>query len=170
MPTHAEQRVLPYTPEQLFDLVADVERYPDFLPWCVACRIRERERQVILADLVIGFKLFRERFSSRVTLDRPRRIHVAYTEGPLKYLNNHWTFESQGGGHSLIDFNIDFEFHARLMQSLMAILFNEAVKVMVSAFEKRATQLYGSATSFRISSNPAFTDSRRTRARSPGKR
>ena len=84
MPTHAEQKVLPYTPEQLFALVADIERYPEFLPWCVGARIRERRDTVILADLIIGFRMFRERFTSRVTLNPPHRIDVAYTEGPFK--------------------------------------------------------------------------------------
>src|ERR1051325_10965782 len=93
MPTHAEQRVLPYTPEQLFALVADIERYPEFLPWCVGARIRERGDTVILAALIIGFSIFRERFTPRVTLTPPHRIDVVYTEGPFKYLNNHWIFE-----------------------------------------------------------------------------
>src|SRR5712671_4992679 len=88
MPTHAEQRVLPYTPEQLFALVADIERYPEFLPWCIGARIRERKPDLVVADLIIGFRMFRERFTSRVALDPPRRIDVAYTEGPFRYLNN----------------------------------------------------------------------------------
>ncbi len=77
MPTHAEKRFLPYTPEQMFDLVVDIERYPEFLPWCTGARIRSREGNVIHADLVIGYKMFRERFSSKVLLDRPRRVDVA---------------------------------------------------------------------------------------------
>jgi ribosome-associated toxin RatA of RatAB toxin-antitoxin module len=94
MPTHAEKRELPYRPEQLFDLVADIERYPEFLPWCVGARVRSREGDLVVADLVIGFKVVRERFTSRVKLDRPNlRIDVAYTEGPFRYLNNHWIFE-----------------------------------------------------------------------------
>jgi coenzyme Q-binding protein COQ10 len=92
MPTHAEKRVLRYTPEQMFDLVADVGAYPEFLPWCIGARVRKREGDVITADLVIGFKMFRERYTSRVTLDRPGRIDVRYIQGPLKYLNNHWLF------------------------------------------------------------------------------
>ena len=86
MPTHAEQRVLPYTPEQLFALVADIERYPEFLPWCIGARIRERSADLIVADLIIGFRMFRERFTSRVELDPPRRIDVTYAEGPFRYL------------------------------------------------------------------------------------
>jgi coenzyme Q-binding protein COQ10 len=143
MPTHAERRLLPYTPEQLFDLVADVERYPEFLPWCLAARIRERRGTVITADLLIGFKMVRERFTSRVELDRPQRIDVSYAEGPFRYLNNHWDFVAQAGGQCLIDFHVDFEFRSRMLQKVIAVLFNEAVKRMVGAFEGRARQLYG---------------------------
>ena len=149
MPTHLEKRFLPYTPEQLFDLVAAVDRYPEFLPWCVAARIRSREGNVMIADLVIGFKMIRERFTSRVVLDRPDRIDVAYTEGPLSYLNNHWVFErvppgtEHPSGGTLIDFYVDFEFRSKVLQSLIGALFNEAVKRMVGAFETRAHQLYG---------------------------
>jgi coenzyme Q-binding protein COQ10 len=142
MPTHAEQRVLPYTPEELFALVADIERYPEFLPWCIAARIREREPRLVVADLVIGFKMFRERFTSRVALDPPRQIDVAYAEGPFRYLDNHWKFDPVAGG-CRIDFFVDFEFSSRLMQKVIEILFGEAVRRMVGAFEKRAGELYG---------------------------
>jgi len=142
MPTHAEQRVLPYTPEQLFELVADVARYPEFLPWCVASRIRSRDGDVFFADLVIGFKMVRERFTSKVTLTRPDRVDVTYTEGPFKHLNNHWNFKPHPNGTEL-DFYVDFEFRSKLLQTMIGALFNEAVKLMVSAFEKRAKQLYG---------------------------
>ena len=143
MPTHAEQRILPYSQEQLFALVADVERYPDFLPWCVASRIRRREGEVFFADLVIGFKMVRERFTSKVTLSRPDRVDVTYTEGPFHHLNNHWVFRPLPEGGTEIDFYVDFEFRSKLLQTLIGALFNEAVKMMVSAFEKRARQLYG---------------------------
>lgn len=143
MSTHAEKRLLPYSPEQLFDLVADVARYPEFLPWCVGTRIRSQEGETIVADVVIGFKMFRERFVSEVTLDRPRRIDVAYREGPFRYLNNHWIFEPAAGGACEIDFYVDFEFRSRLMQKMIGAVFNEAVKIMVSAFEKRAREIYG---------------------------
>ena len=144
MPTHAEKRILPYTPDQLFDLVADVERYPEFLPWAVACRIRKREGDVFFADLVIGFKMVRERFTSRVALDRAaKRIDVSYSEGPFKYLNNHWIFSPAPEGGTEIDFYVDFEFRSKLLQGIMGALFNEAVKLMVGAFEKRAGDLYG---------------------------
>ena len=143
MPTHAEKRHLPYTPQQLFELVADVARYPEFLPWCVAARIRERSEDTVVADLVIGFKMFRERFTSRVHLSRPRRIDVTYEEGPFKYLTNHWIFDAAEDGGTVIDFFVDFEFRSRMFQAVVGALFNEAVRLMVAAFEKRARQLYG---------------------------
>jgi coenzyme Q-binding protein COQ10 len=142
MPTHAEQRVLPYTQEQMFALVADVERYPEFLPWCVAARIRERRTDFIDADLVIGFRMFRERFTSQVQLAAPNRIDVTYTEGPFRYLNNYWLFERVPGG-CRVDFFVDFEFKSRVLQKVIEMLFGEAVKRMVAAFEGRAQQLYG---------------------------
>jgi coenzyme Q-binding protein COQ10 len=143
MPTHAERRLLPYTPEQLFDLVADVERYPEFLPWCLGARLRERTPERITADLLIGFKMVRERFTSRVVLDRPLRIDVSYAEGPFRHLTNHWEFVRQPDGTCLIDFYVDFEFRSRMLQKIIGVLFNEAVKRMVGAFEARARQLYG---------------------------
>ena len=143
MPTHAEHRRVPYTPAQLFDLVADVERYPQFLPWCLAARIRERQGNAITADLLIGFRMVRERFTSRVVLDRPRRIDVSYSQGPFRYLNNHWEFIAEPDGSCLIDFYVDFEFRSRLLQKIIEVLFHEAVKRMVGAFEARARQLYG---------------------------
>jgi len=146
MATHAERRKLPYTAEQLFDLVADVERYPEFLPWCVGARIRERKDNTIVADLLIGFRMIRERFTSKVVLDRPRRIDVAYSEGPFKYLRNRWIFEPQQDGGCIIDFHVDFEFRSRLLQKIIEVLFNEAIRRMVSAFEGRARSLYGDPT------------------------
>lgn len=143
MPTHAERRVLPYTPEQLYTLVAEVEHYPQFLPWCVAARVRERREGMIVADLVIGFKMIRERFTSRVGLDpEGKKIHVTYAEGPFKYLNNHWRFEEHPEGCE-IDFYVDFEFKSKLLQKMIEALFHEAVRRMVAAFETRAEALYG---------------------------
>ncbi|MEN8196552.1 MAG: type II toxin-antitoxin system RatA family toxin [Pseudomonadota bacterium] len=144
MATHAEKRVLHHSPEQLFDLVADVERYPEFLPWCIGARIRSRRENVLIADLIIGFKGIREKFTSEVTPDRAAmRVDVAYRDGPFKYLNNHWIFNAQPDGGCEIDFFVDFEFRSRLLQRIMGLLFNEAVRRMVSAFEARADQLYG---------------------------
>jgi len=143
MPTHAEKRILPYSPEQLFEMVADVERYPEFLPWCVAARIRRREGTVFFADLVIGFKMVRERFTSKVTLVPGQRVDVTYTEGPFHHLDNHWVFNPMPDGTTEIDFYVDFEFRSKLLQTLIGALFNEAVRLMVAAFERRASQLYG---------------------------
>jgi len=144
MPTHAEKRHLPYTSQQMFDLVADVERYPEFLPWCVGARIRRTIGTTLFADLVIGFKMVRERYTSKVVLDRPNwRIDVTYTEGPFHYLDNHWVFEPAEDGGCDIDFFVDFEFRSRVLQLLIGALFNEAVRLMVHSFEKRAAQLHG---------------------------
>ena len=143
MPSHSERRLLPYTPEQLFDLVADVERYPEFLPWCQEVEVRSREREMIVADLVIGFRMFRERFTSEVSLKRPERIVVRYRKGPLRRLENHWEFRPHGDGHCMIDFHVDFEFRSRLLQMLIGAIFHEAFRRMVGAFEARARSLYG---------------------------
>ena len=143
MPTHAEVRVLHHPPEQLFDLVADVERYPEFLPWCVDASIRRREGDLIVADLVIGYRVFRERFTSTVALDRPHRIDVTYSDGPFRYLNNHWIFAPEGSDSCVIDFFVDFEFRSRVLQAVVGRVFGEAVKVMVHAFERRADELFG---------------------------
>ena len=143
MSTHSEQRVLPFTPEQLYELVADIESYPTFLPWCLAARIRKREdNNVLLADLVIGFKMIRERYTSRVTLTPSQQIDVAYVDGPLKHLVNRWRFTPHPGG-CLIDFHVEFEFRSRVLQSLIGALFHEAFRRMVGAFETRARALYG---------------------------
>ena len=143
MPTHAEVRVLHHPPEQLFDLVADVEKYPEFLPWCVDARIRRREGGLVVADLVIGYRMFRERFTSTVALNRPDRIDVTYAEGPFRYLNNHWIFAPEGPDSCVIDFFVDFEFRSRVLQAMVGRVFGEAVKVMVHAFERRADELFG---------------------------
>lgn len=144
MTTHAEQRNLPYTPEQLFDLVADVKRYPEFLPWCLSSRITRTEGDsVIYADLVIGYKMVREKFGSKVTLNSPDHIHVEYLSGPMKYLSNHWKFIQEDDGSCTIDFFVDFEFKNRILQNLIGVFFNEVVRRMVGAFEDRAKELYG---------------------------
>lgn len=142
MPTHAEKRFLPYTPDQMYRLVADIERYPEFLPWCLAARIKRRSGNTVHADLIIGFKMVRESFTSRVELCPPDKINVSYAEGPFKYLNNHWIFEEVEGG-CLIDFYVDFEFRSKMLQRVITALFSEAVKRMVAAFEARARHLYG---------------------------
>jgi coenzyme Q-binding protein COQ10 len=141
MPTHAEKRVLPYSEEQLFDMVADVRRYPEFLPWCVGARIVSRTETELVADLTIGFKMFRETFRSQVLLERPHHVHVRYLTGPFRYLNNHWRFRPVQGGTE-VDFFVDFEFKSRLLQAVIGTVFNEAVRLMVRAFERRAYVLY----------------------------
>jgi coenzyme Q-binding protein COQ10 len=148
MPTHAEKRHLPYSAQQMYDLVADVSSYPQFLPWCAACRIRKRTPadggEVIEADLVISFKVFREKFGSRVTLKPEKhRVDVAYLEGPFKYLNNHWHFTDSPDGGCDVDFFVDFEFKSPLLQSIIGVVFNEAMQRIVRAFEQRAEALYG---------------------------
>jgi coenzyme Q-binding protein COQ10 len=142
MPTHAERQILPYQPVQLFDIVADIAKYPEFLPWCVAARIRSRTDKETVADLTIGFGPFRETFTSRVTLSRPERIDVRYEKGPFKYLNNHWLFTAHPGGAE-VDFFVDFEFNSRILQATIGLVFNEAVRRMVAAFHKRAVAVYG---------------------------
>ena len=148
MPIHREKRVLPYTPEQIFALVADVEKYPEFLPWCVACRKTKTFEDGFEADLAIGFKMVREQFTSRVTLTNPSRIEVTYLKGPFRSLSNIWHFHPVGeGDETEIDFSLDFEFRSRVLQKLIGVLFEEAVRRMVAAFEVRANALYGNMTS-----------------------
>jgi coenzyme Q-binding protein COQ10 len=155
MSTHAERRRLPYAPQQLFDLVADVERYPEFLPWCVGARVRERRPDLVVADLLIGYRMVRERFTSRVILDRPGRIDVTYADGPFRYLNNHWLFHPEPDGGCTIDFYVDFEFRSRMLQKIIEVLFNEAVRRMVGAFETRARALYGEKVGANAGPRPA---------------
>lgn len=145
MPVHTENRVLPYRPEQVFALVADVEKYPEFLPWCVACRKTKAYEDGFEADLAIGFKMVREKFTSRVTLFDPDRIEVAYKKGPFRELSNTWKFNPIDGGEKTeVDFHLAFEFRSRVLQKLIGVLFEEAVHRMVAAFESRAEDLYGS--------------------------
>lgn len=143
MPTHAEKRVLPYSKEQLFELVAQVDKYPEFLPWCLGCRVKSRTEEQVVADMIIGFKVFREGFTSRVHLNKPDRVDVAYENGPFKYLDNHWIFNDMGDGTTEIDFYVDFEFRSKILQTAIGAVFNEAVRRMISAFEGRAHDLYG---------------------------
>ncbi len=147
MPTHQETRRLPYTAQQMYDLVADVGRYPEFLPWCAAARIRERrvegEHEVMEADLVISFKVFRERFGSRVTLwPAEMRIETEYLDGPFRKMVSRWAFRDVEGGCE-VDFFTDFEFRNRVLQSVIGVVFNDAMQRIVRAFERRAAALYG---------------------------
>jgi coenzyme Q-binding protein COQ10 len=147
MPVHTEKRMLPYAPAQVFDMIADVERYPEFLPWCIACRKTETFDDGFEADLAIGFKMVRERFTSRITLTPPGSIEVSYRRGPFSRLHNEWHFSPAADGKSTeIDFRLEFEFRSRILQKLIGVLFEEAVRRMVSAFEARAAELYGGTT------------------------
>lgn len=146
MTAHSETRTLPFTPQQMYDLVADVARYPEFLPWTAAARIRSVEDQgdhaVMLADLVVSFKVFRERFGSRVTLWPARRqIDTAYIDGPFRYLNSTWTFREAHQGCE-VHFEVDFEFRNRILQGAAGMFFNEAMQRIVRAFEARAHAIY----------------------------
>jgi coenzyme Q-binding protein COQ10 len=147
MPRHTEKRHLPYTPEQLFDLVADVANYDKFLPWVVAVRIRSSSEEETVADLVVGFSAFKERFTSRVVKERPNKICVDYIEGPLKYLHNEWTFEPAEDGGTNLCFSVDFAFRSRLFESLAGQMFDRALRRMTGAFEQRAAALYGISSS-----------------------
>ena len=157
MSRYTEKRFLPYAPAQLFELVAAVDRYPEFLPWCLAARMRSAgtlpgtpRKALLVADLAIGFGLLRARYSSRVTLQPPRRIDVTCIEGPFRYLDNHWAFDpvapsaGRPAGGTMITFRIEFAFRSSLLQSLMGVMFEEVASRMVAAFEGRAKQLYGS--------------------------
>lgn len=144
MPRHAEIKIVPYTAAQMFDLVAAVDKYPEFLPWCVASRIMKREGDIFYADLVIGYKMVREKFTSRVTLDRPGHIHVEYLDGPMKHLSNHWRFTDNPDGTCTVDFMVDFDFKNPIFRKLIELFFNEAIKRMTQAFENRAKSIYHS--------------------------
>jgi coenzyme Q-binding protein COQ10 len=147
MPKHHETRKLPYSADQMFDLVADVESYPQFIPWMSAARITSRcetgSGEVLEADLVISFKVFRERFASRVTLDRAeRRIDTEYLSGPFRHMRSTWQFRDLDEGGCEVDFDVDFEFKNRLLGSAAQMFFNDAMRRIVRAFERRAAELY----------------------------
>ena len=140
MPRYSENKLLPYAQADVFDLVADIGKYPEFLPWCIDSRVTRREGDVVYADLVIGWKLIRESFTSKVILTRPDSIHVDYVDGPMRYMVNDWTFTATDTGQCAVDFKVDFEFKSRSLQMLMGVFFNEAAHRMVGAFEQRARQ------------------------------
>lgn len=143
MPKHTETRDLPYTPEQMFDMVADVGRYAEFLPWVSAIRVRSNNDTEMVADMIVGFKGLRETFTSKVQKERPEHIRVDYVDGPLKYLNNDWTFRPDGQGGCHVDFCVDFQFKNRMFEMLAGQVFDRALRKMIGAFEERAAQLYG---------------------------
>ncbi len=142
MHTHAEKRIVPHTAQQMFDLVVDIEKYPEFLPWCNGARILKHKDETIVADVSVGYKFIRDTFTSRVTYKSPHRINVKYEKGPFRYLNNHWRFRDLKNGKCEIDFYIDFAFHNSLFQQPMKFFFNELVSIMINAFEARAKAMY----------------------------
>jgi len=148
MPRHAETRTLPYRADQMFALVADVARYPEFLPWTAAARIRSRQPveggEVMEADLVISFKVFREKFGSRVTLlPAEGRILTEYIDGPFRHLKSVWSFADRPDGGCDVSFEVDFEFRNAILAGVIGLVFNEAMQRIVRAFEARAKVLYG---------------------------
>jgi coenzyme Q-binding protein COQ10 len=153
MPRHTETRNIRYSPEQMFDLVADVQRYQEFLPWVAATRVRSNSESLMIADLVVGFRSLKETFASRVTKERPRRIQVDYIEGPLKFLHNNWRFEPDGKGGTDIHFCVDFAFKSRIFETLAGQMFDRALRRMIGAFEARAHELYGEGESGMSSSS-----------------
>ncbi len=150
MTTHSETRFLPYSAQQMYDLVADVASYPQFLPWTAAARIRSVTplgdgRDEMLADLVISFKVFREKFGSRVVLD-PARLHLdtEYLDGPFRHMRSTWDFTPKPGGCE-VRFFVDFEFRNAILQGVIGLVFNEAMQRIVRSFESRAAVLYAVA-------------------------
>ena len=143
MPKHRETRHLPYTPEQMYDMVADVKSYPQFLPWVSAMRVRSDSATETLADMIVGFKGLRETFTSRVKKSHPDTIMVDYIDGPLKYLRNEWRFRREEGGCA-VDFSVDFAFRNRVFEALAGQVFDAALRKMIGAFETRAHVLYAS--------------------------
>jgi len=143
MPRHFEKRVLPYTPRQMFDLVADVARYPEFLPWCLEAHVVRSDDASLKAVLLVGYSALHDTFTSHVTLDPYKEITVAYGGGALKSLNNTWTFHPVGEDCCEINFFVAFEFKSFLMGAMMELFFDKAFCHMVAAFEKRAVELYG---------------------------
>ncbi len=147
MPGIRETRRLPYSAEQMFDLVADVGRYGEFLPWVIATRVKSDSETEMVADMVVGFKSLRESFTSRVRKNRPLEIDVHYLDGPLSDLDNIWTFRALDGRTCEIDFVVEFTFKNRLFERIAGQYFDRAFRKMVEAFETRAAQLYGSNSS-----------------------
>ena len=147
MPGIHEVHALPYSAEQMFDLVADVGRYGEFLPWVVATRVKSDTDTEMVADMLIGFNALREKFTSRVTKHRPDSLTVHYIDGPMRDLDNRWLFRPLGEGSCEVDFCVEFTFRNALFERLAGQYFERAFRKMVAAFEKRAEELYGSSSS-----------------------
>ena len=163
MPAFATQRYMPYTPEQMFALVADVEKYPEFLPLCEALSIKRdykdnQGRKVLIADMTCGYKTLRENFTSRVRLDRAQNeIFVEYIDGPFRYLENKWSFLTHNNG-CMVTFNIKYEFKSRMLGVLVGGLFDKAFRKFASAFEARAGQVYAHTPQIGAGSEMPFND------------
>jgi coenzyme Q-binding protein COQ10 len=147
MPGIHEVVALPYSAEQMFDLVADVGRYEEFLPWVVATRVKSDSASEMVADMLVGFKSLREKFTSKVVKERPYRIEVHYLDGPMKDLDNRWLFRPMTDGGCEIDFCVDFTFRNAVFEALAGQYFDRAFRKMVTAFEDRAHALYGNSSS-----------------------
>lgn len=147
MPGVHEIRRLPYSAEQMFDLVADVGRYAEFLPWVVATRVKSDSETEMVADMLVGFNALREKFTSRVEKRRPEEIRVHYVDGPLRDLDNVWVFRSLGADACEVEFSVNFTFRNILFEKLAGQYFDRAFRKMVAAFETRAAELYGSRSS-----------------------
>jgi coenzyme Q-binding protein COQ10 len=152
MPQFSTRRRVGHSAEHMFDLVADVERYPEFVPLCRALKVRQRTPggegiETIVADMTVSFKLMRESFRSRVTLDRPKlQILVEYLQGPFSHMQNRWTFTPTGEQTCEIEFFIDYEFRSRMLGVLMGSMFDAAFRRFATAFEARADRVYGRKT------------------------
>ena len=139
----SDTKTLPYSAEQIFNLVADVGSYPAFLPWCLAARVHQQTPTLLIADLIVGYKAFREKYTSRVILDAPTKISVTLEEGPLTFLKTQWSFKDLDASKSCqTTLDLSFEFRSKIKQTLMTSLFDEAAKKMMTAFETRAKNLY----------------------------
>ena len=151
MVAHSEKSTSPYSISQLYELVADIERYPEFLPWCSAARILSRDENSLIADLVISFKAFTEKYTSRVTLCPPdpitkiAKINVELIDGPFSHLRNQWEFSPGKDGGTCIAFDLDFKFRSAILEKLIGYMFEKAFKKMTEAFKERAEALYGAA-------------------------
>lgn len=144
MLSYRENKVLNFSADQLFEMVSDVRSYPDFLPWCVGSRVQTKTKTHMVADLVIGFSVFRERFTSNISMDPENHtVDTKLVKGPFKNLSNHWKFKQLETGGTQVDFAVEFEFKSRILQRAIEPMFAQAQKRMVSAFEKRAHDLYG---------------------------
>ncbi len=149
MPQFSTKRRVPHSAQDMFDLVADVGRYPEFVPMCTAMHVRQRTDKgegitVMVAAMTVSYKLIRQTFTSRATLDRPNlEILVEYLDGPFQRMQNRWAFHAAGEGACEVEFFIDYEFRSRTLAAVMGALFDTVFRRMASAFEKRADEVYG---------------------------